>query len=112
MESKEEILAKLEGLADDLIRVAERLAHETRHDISMPELAGLQESQNVILEEINRLLQELPIKTFDDGSLGRSSAIKDKFLRFEEANRIFIKNIKRLKGIIHLDQDADTGSRS
>lgn len=103
MESKEDALTRLDRLTDDLVQVAETLAQKTRHDISLTELKSLQDRQNAILEEINRVLSAPSAKLLDAGREALSGVIKDKLLRFEEANRIFIKNVKRLKGVIHLD---------
>ncbi|CRX38550.1 hypothetical protein [Estrella lausannensis] len=103
MESREDALRRLDRLTDDLVQVAEALAQMTRHDISFTELEALQDRQNAILEEINRILGAPSARGLNTGEDALSLGIKEKLLRFEEANRVFIKNVKRLKGIIHLD---------
>lgn len=108
MESSEDALTRLDRLTDDLVQVAETLAQKTRHDISLTELKGLQDRQNAILEEINLLLNTPSAKLLDAGRETLSTVIKDKLLRFEEANRVFIKNVKRLKGVIHLDHGRES----
>lgn len=104
----DDTLTKLNHLADELVKVAEALAQMTRHDISLVELKSLQDRQNAILEEINRLLHAIPGKLYVEGADERNGMIRDKLLRFEEANRTFIKNVKRLKGIIQLEHGSDS----
>lgn len=88
-----------EKLVEELVEVARLLAEGSRHDISFNELKELQEKQNAILKEI-----ELLQKEFNHNSSPEArERIKLKLHQFEEQNQIFIKNVKRQKGMIHLE---------
>lgn len=99
---KNDDLKNLEGLAKELVAVSKTLADGSMHDISLSELKELQEKQSSILKKIEKLKNDSGID-HDRHSHEMTDRIKTLLLKFEENNRIYIKNVKRLKGMIHLE---------
>mgnify|MGYP001491130244 CR=1 FL=1 len=90
--------ARLSTLVDELVKVAHLLVEGSKHDISFLELKQLQEKQSSILKEIEMIQRD-----GSQGSLEARQQIKMKLTQFEAYNSEFIQNVKRQKGIIHLE---------
>ena len=99
MNRKNDELPSLESLVEDLVDVSKKLAEGSKHDISLSELKVLQEEQSAILKNIEKLQKDIPI----DDQKAFMQRIKEKLHQFVENNSIYINNVKRIKGMIHLE---------
>lgn len=99
MKNRKDDLPPLESLAEALVDVSKKLAEGSKHDISFHELKKLQDEQSAILKKMEDAQNAIPLEDRKEAM----QSIKIKLHQFVENNRVYINNVKSIKGMIHLE---------